>query len=57
VCVVGGREQYVTARLTSGVADALPAGREVVIVSIENGVAQVAPLDLLSSPPATPTLE
>lgn len=50
VCVVAGREQYVTARLASGVSDTLPAGREVVIVAVGGGVAQIAPLDLLATP-------
>jgi len=51
VCLVAGREQYVTARLASGVETSLPAGREVVIVAISGGVAQIAPLDLLNTPP------
>jgi len=51
VCLVAGREQYVTARLASGVETSLPAGREVVIVAITGGVAQIAPLNLLDTPP------
>lgn len=57
VCLVGGREQYITARLASGVDAPLPVGCEAVIVTITNGVAQIAPLDLLSAPPASPSLE
>jgi hypothetical protein len=57
VCLVAGREQYVTARLASGVEAPIPTGREAVIVSVVNGVAQVAPLDLLVTPPASLSLE
>jgi hypothetical protein len=51
VCLVAGREQYVTARLASGVETSLATGREVVIVAITGGVAQIAPLNLLDTPP------
>jgi hypothetical protein len=57
VCVVAGREQYITARLASGISDPIPAGREVVIVAVDGGVAQIAPLDLLGVPSASPLLE
>jgi hypothetical protein len=57
VCVVAGREQYITARLASGISGPIPAGREVVIVAVDGGVAQIAPLDLLGAPPASPLLE
>lgn len=40
-CVIGGRELYLTARLAPD-AERIPAGREVVIVRVTNGVAEVA---------------
>jgi membrane protein implicated in regulation of membrane protease activity len=42
-CEVGGKEVRVTARLTAGAREALVAGREVVVVRVSNGEAEVAP--------------
>lgn len=50
-CLLGGREVYLTARFApdagagSPVAAPLPAGSEVVVVRVVNGVAEVAPPD------------
>jgi hypothetical protein len=49
VCVVGGREQYLTARLTSGQPAELGAGRDVVIMTVANGVAEVSAFDALTA--------
>jgi hypothetical protein len=40
--VLGGREVYLTARLTPEAADRIPAGQEVVVIRVTNGVAEVA---------------
>jgi len=40
-CLLGGREVYLTARLAAG-AEGIPAGREVVVIRVSNGVAEVA---------------
>jgi hypothetical protein len=53
VCVIAGREQYLTAQLAQGTTDALNTGREVVIVGVHKGVAQVAPFDTLELPSGT----
>jgi hypothetical protein len=42
-CLLGGREVYLTARLGAAATEAVPAGREVVIVRVTNGVAEVLP--------------
>jgi membrane protein implicated in regulation of membrane protease activity len=49
VCIVADREQYLTARLNPGTPEALDVGREVVIVRVNNGVAEVEPFDLAES--------
>lgn len=51
VCIVGGREQHVIARLASNTAGTLEAGRDVVIVGMKGGVAEVEPFDTLQLPP------
>jgi hypothetical protein len=50
VCEIGGREQYLTARLADGTSATLETGREVVIVRVANGVAEVSAFDSLSGP-------
>ena len=40
--VLGGREVYLTARLTADAAERIPAGQEVVVIRVSNGVAEVA---------------
>lgn len=42
-CLLGGREVYLTARLAPGITEAIPAGREVMVNSVTNGVAEVVP--------------
>jgi hypothetical protein len=42
-CLLGGREVYLTARLAPGLTEAIPAGREVIVNSVTNGVAEVLP--------------
>jgi len=54
VSLIGGREQYITARLVPD-SPPIPAGREVVIVRVTQGVAEVAPFDTLELPPGTST--
>jgi hypothetical protein len=49
VCTVAGREQYIVARLASGQSDALVSGREIVVVGMTGGVAEIAPFDALPS--------
>jgi hypothetical protein len=44
-CVLGGREVYLTARLAPEASERIPAGREVVVVRVTNGVAEVATPD------------
>lgn len=51
VCVVGDREHYLTARLASDVRRSLAAGEEVVVLSMEGGVAEVIPFDMAELPP------
>lgn len=50
-CVVADREQYLTARLAPEVAGRLEPGTEVVILRMEDGVAEVIPFDALELPP------
>jgi hypothetical protein len=42
-CQLGGREVYLTARLAPDLTEAIPAGREVIVNSVTNGVAEVLP--------------
>lgn len=42
VCVLAGRELYLTARLAPEATGRIPAGAEVVVVRVTNGVAEVA---------------
>jgi hypothetical protein len=51
-CLIGDREQYITARLAADVTRPLEAGREVVVLRVENGVAEVIPFDAMELPPA-----
>jgi hypothetical protein len=39
---MAGREVYLTARLPTTAAEGIPAGAEVVVVQVTNGVAEVA---------------
>jgi hypothetical protein len=41
-CLMAGREVYLTARLPTTAAEGIPAGAEVVVVQVTNGVAEVA---------------
>ena len=45
-CLLGGREVYLTARLGPGAVDTIPAGNEVVVVRVADGVAEVLPPEL-----------
>jgi hypothetical protein len=51
-CLVADREQYITARLAPEVERSLSAGSEVVILRVEDGVAEVIPFDAPELPPA-----
>lgn len=42
-CLTGGRETYLTARLAPDAPGAVPAGAEVIVVRVVNGVAEVLP--------------
>jgi membrane protein implicated in regulation of membrane protease activity len=42
-CIMAGREVHLVARLAPGAAGPLAAGREVVVVAVENGTAVVRP--------------
>jgi len=44
-CLIADQEQYITARLAPDVGRQLEPGDEVVIVRVENGVAEVIPFD------------
>jgi hypothetical protein len=52
VCVIADQEHYLTARLAADVTEPVEVGAEVVVVRIENGVAEVIPFDALQLPPA-----
>jgi hypothetical protein len=41
-CILGGREVYLTARLAVDAGRRIPAGQEVVVLRVVNGVAEVA---------------
>lgn len=41
-CVVGGREIYLTARLSADAPERISQGQEVVVIRVSNGVAEVA---------------
>ena len=51
-CLIGDREQYCTARLAPEVTRPLSPGSEVVVLRIEDGVAEVIPFDTPELPPA-----
>jgi len=51
-CVVGDQEMHVTARLTEGAQEALELGREVVVIRMIDGEAEVAALEPPQLPPA-----
>ena len=51
-CLIGDQEQYVTARLAPEVTHSLSPGIEVVVLRVEDGVAEVIPFDALELPPA-----
>jgi hypothetical protein len=42
-CLLGGREVYLTAQLAPGITETIAAGREVIVNSVTNGVAEVLP--------------
>ncbi|UCC48340.1 MAG: hypothetical protein JSV41_12890 [Gemmatimonadota bacterium] len=50
-CVIADREHYITARLAADVSESVAAGSEVVILHVEEGVAEVVPFDVLELPP------
>jgi len=50
-CLVGDQEMHVTARLAEGVEQALEAGREVVVIRMIDGEAEVAALEPPLLPP------
>ncbi len=52
VCLIADREYYLTARVSKDVTRQLTTGTEVVIVGVEDGVAEVIPFDTLELPPA-----
>ena len=52
VCLIGDREVYITARLAADVMRPLDAGREVVVLRVVEGVAEVIPFDVTELPPA-----
>lgn len=52
-CRVGGRELYLTARLSADITDSVGVGREVVIVRTAEGEAEVIPSRGLELPPPT----
>lgn len=52
VCTIADREYYLTARVSKDVTKQLTAGSEVVIVGINNGVAEVIPFDIPELPSA-----
>jgi len=45
-CLLGGREVYLTARLAPGASGPVAAGKEVVVVRVAEGTAEVLPPDL-----------
>jgi hypothetical protein len=47
VCTVAGREQYLVARLASGQTDAATAGSDIVVLGMQDGVAEITPFDAL----------
>jgi hypothetical protein len=51
-CVVGDQEMHVIARLTEGAQEALETGREVVVIRMIDGEAEVAALEPPQLPPA-----
>jgi hypothetical protein len=52
VCTIADREYYLTARVSKDVTKQLAAGSEVVILGIQDGVAEVIPFDMPELPPA-----
>ncbi|KPK03726.1 MAG: hypothetical protein AMS20_10020 [Gemmatimonas sp. SG8_28] len=51
-CRVGDHTMYVTAALSEGYTEALPSGREVVVLAVEGAVARVMPFAANELPPA-----
>jgi hypothetical protein len=51
VCTIADREYYLTARVSKDVTKQLAAGSEVVILGIQDGVAEVIPFDMPELPP------
>jgi hypothetical protein len=51
-CLVGGQECYLTARLAADESGSVAAGSEVVILRVENGIAEVIPFDTRELPSA-----
>jgi hypothetical protein len=52
-CKVGGREVYLVAILAEGYVEALPPGREVVVLRVSETVAHVMPFESRELPPST----
>jgi hypothetical protein len=52
-CVVGDQEMHVTARLMEGAHEALELGREVVVIRMIDGEAEVSALEPPPLPPAS----
>jgi hypothetical protein len=52
-CLVGDQEMHVTARLTEGAQEALELGREVVVIRMVDGEAEVSALEPPPLPPAS----
>jgi len=50
-CTVGDREVYIVARLAAGYDQTMAQGREVVVLSVADGVAEVMPFDARELPP------
>jgi hypothetical protein len=52
VCTIADREYYLTARVSKDVTERLAAGSEVVVLGVQDGVAEVIPFDMPELPPA-----
>jgi len=52
-CRVGEREVHIVALLAEGYTEALPVGREVVVLEVTNTVARVMPFESHQLPPST----
>lgn len=50
-CLIADREHHLTARLAADVSESVAIGGEVVILHVEDGIAEVVPFDMLGLPP------